>query len=180
MKRFLLSTLAFVIVAGLASWVGLFNTASVWSQTRLNSPRANQTTYAVEVAGKFAGFFSEVSGLGSENEVIEQKVLGDDGQERVKKLPGRLKWQDISLKRGITTDLDAWQWRQEVITGGVEAARSDGTIRLLGPSGNVVAVWEFENAWPSKISAPQPKADGNDISLEELTIVHEHIVRVKE
>ncbi|MCB0154579.1 MAG: phage tail protein [Anaerolineae bacterium] len=42
-----------------------------------------------------------------------------------------------------------------------------------------VAQWDFKNAWPSKISGPQPKADGNDISLEDLTIVHEYIVRTK-
>ena len=41
-----------------------------------------------------------------------------------------------------------------------------------------VARWNFEKAWPVKISGPQPKSDSNDISLEELTITHEYIVRV--
>jgi phage tail-like protein len=41
------------------------------------------------------------------------------------------------------------------------------------------AKWEFKNAWPSKISGPSPKSDGNDIQIEEITIVHEYITRVK-
>ena len=39
------------------------------------------------------------------------------------------------------------------------------------------ARWNFLQAWPSKISGPAPKADGNEIVLEELTLVHEFIER---
>ena len=42
-----------------------------------------------------------------------------------------------------------------------------------------VAEWNFEGAWPTKVSGPTPKSDGNEISLEELTITHEYIKRVK-
>jgi phage tail-like protein len=42
-----------------------------------------------------------------------------------------------------------------------------------------VARWEFEKAWPVKVTGPQPKADSNEIGIEELTIAHEYIERVK-
>ena len=68
--------------------------------------------FAVEVQGKVTGYFSEVSGLGSEQEVIEHKVVNEKGVEVVMKIPGRLKWENIVLKRGITSDMQIWDWRQ--------------------------------------------------------------------
>jgi phage tail-like protein len=41
-----------------------------------------------------------------------------------------------------------------------------------------IARWNFERAWPVKVSGPQPKADSNEIGLEELTLAHEYIRRV--
>jgi hypothetical protein len=35
------------------------------------------------------------------------------------------------------------------------------------------------NAWPSKISGPAPKADGNEIGIEEIILVCEYTERVK-
>jgi phage tail-like protein len=39
------------------------------------------------------------------------------------------------------------------------------------------ARWDFLNAWPSKLTGPAPKADSNEIGVEELVLVHEYIVR---
>ena len=55
--------------------------------------------FAVEVQGVVSGYFTEVSGLGSEHEVIEHKVVNEKGVEVVLKIPGRLKWENIVLKR---------------------------------------------------------------------------------
>jgi len=58
--------------------------------------------FAIDVGGTIKGYFTEVTGLGSENEIVEQKVVSDSGVEVVLKIPGRLKWGDITLKRGLT------------------------------------------------------------------------------
>jgi phage tail-like protein len=129
--------------------------------------------------GKVSGFFTECSGLGSETEVVAHKVMGPGNQEIVRKIPGRLKWGDITLKRGITANLDMWTWRKLVEDGDVSGARLNGTIRMHDQEGSVVAEWQFEKGWPSKISGPSLKSDGNDIGVEELTIVHEYIKRTK-
>ena len=42
---------------------------------------------------------------------------------------------------------------------------------------NEVARWDFLRAWPVKISGPSPKADSNEIGIEELTLAHEYIKR---
>ena len=135
--------------------------------------------FALDFSGAVAGYFSECSGIGSENEVAEQKVVNSKGVQVVIKLPGRLKWGDITLKRGVTSDLQIWDWRKLVEDGQVNAARKNGSIVMYNQELAEVARWNFQNGWPSKVSGPQPKSDGNDISLEELTIVHEYITRAK-
>lgn len=133
--------------------------------------------FAVEVQGMIAGYFTECSGLGSENEIIEHKVVNAKGVEVVMKIPGRLKWENIVLKRGITSNMDIWTWRKMVEDGNVSGARQNGSIVMYDQALAEVARWNFENAWPLKVTGPSPKADGNEIGVEELTIAHEFIER---
>jgi phage tail-like protein len=133
--------------------------------------------FGVEI-GPMKGYFTECSGLGSETEVVEMKVMGSGNQEIVRKIPGRLKWGDITLKRGITTNMDIWDWRKQVEDGDVTGARTNGTITMYDQEGTPVAQWNFEKGWPSKVSGPSIKSDSNEVAVEELTIVHEFISRV--
>jgi phage tail-like protein len=135
--------------------------------------------FAIEIQGVVNGYFTECSGIGSEQEVIEHKVVTETGQEVVMKIPGRLKWENITLKRGITSNMDIWNWRKQVEDGEVDSARRDGSIIMYNQHLSPVARWDFEKAWPMKVSGPQPKADSNDIGIEELTITHEYIKRVQ-
>ena len=135
--------------------------------------------YALYLDGQFSGFFTEVSGLGSEHEVVEYRE-GSDSGEVIRKLPGPLRYDNIVLKRGlIRGNTDWWDWRQAVITDGVAAATHDGAIELIDRSNEVVARWNFENAWPVKITGPQLPSSSNDVAIEELTIAHEYIERVQ-
>jgi len=134
--------------------------------------------FQLDLGGVVAGYFTEISGLGSENEVIEHKVV-EGGKQKVQKIPGRLKWGDITLKRGITAMMDIWEWRKQVEDGMVDGARTNGSIIMLDQELTPIAQWDFENAWPSKVSGPQVQSDSNNYGVEELTIVHEYIVRVQ-
>ncbi len=134
--------------------------------------------FMIDIQGQITGYFSEVNGLGSESEVIEQKVVTEKGVEIVKKIPGRLKWGDITLKRGITSNLDMWAWRQKVEEGKINDARKNGSIVMFDQALAEKARWNFVNGWPSKITGPVPKSDSNEIGIEELTITHEMIKRV--
>lgn len=134
--------------------------------------------FAIEVSGIISGYFTEASGLGSEHEVIEHKIMGEGGQEIVKKIPGRLKWGDITLKRGITSNLDIWDWRKMVVDGQVESARRNGSIMMYDQEGSEVARWNFERGWPSKVSGPSVNTTSNEVGVEELVITHEGTERV--
>ena len=67
--------------------------------------------FVLEINKLPVGYFSECSGIGSETEIIEHKTLDKNGVEVVQKIPGRLKWGDVTLKRGITNSLAVYQWR---------------------------------------------------------------------
>ncbi len=130
--------------------------------------------YALERDGVLTGYFKECEGLGSETEVIEFREGGETGV--VRKLPGRVKYSDITLKRGLTSDMTIWNWREDVIAG-QEGFRSQARIRMLNPSGAELAVWNLSGAWPSKVSGPELNADGNEVAIESIVLVHEGLHR---
>lgn len=134
--------------------------------------------FGVEFQGEVVGAFRECSGLGSENEVVEYKASGPKGEYIIKKVPGRLKWNNITLKRGITDAMDMWKWRKLVEQGKIEDARKNGTITMYNQQGDAVAKWNFINAWPSKLSGPSANASNNEVAIEELELTHEGYERV--
>jgi phage tail-like protein len=136
-------------------------------------------TFMLDLGGKAAGYFTEVSGVGSEHEVVEHKAVDEKGHEIVLKVPGRLKWGDVTLKRGITSDTSIWTWRQKVEEGKVTDARTNGSIVMLGRDYQEVARWNFTNGWPSKVAGPTLKSDSNEFGIEEMVIVHEGMTRAK-
>ncbi len=138
-----------------------------------------QFSYALDLGGKVKGYFTECSGLGSEHDVIEHKVVDEKGRQMIKMVPGRIKWDKITLKRGITDAKDIWEWRKKVEDGQVEDARIDGSIIMMDQELKPVARWNFEGGWPSKVSGPQLKSASNEIGVEELTIVHHRLERVQ-
>lgn len=135
--------------------------------------------FSIDFSGKVAGAFRECTGLGSENEVVEYKGSGSKGELVIKKVPGRMKWNNITLKRGITNAMDMWQWRQLVEEGKVEEARKNGTVTMYNQKGEDIAKWDFFNAWPSKLTGPTANAQNNEVGIEELEITHEGYKRTK-
>lgn len=135
--------------------------------------------FKLDLQDQITGYFTEVSGLGSETEIVEHKVVTPDGHDVVQKIPGRLKWGDVTLKRGITDVLDFWNWRKLVEDGKIEEARKNGSVMMFNQALELVAQWDFVNAWPSKVTGPQLSSDSNAYGIEEITLVHEGIERVK-
>jgi phage tail-like protein len=135
--------------------------------------------FGVEFQGQVVGAFRECTGLGSENQVVEYKASGPKGEYVVKKVPGRMTWNNITLKRGITDAMDMWKWRAVVEEGRIDEARKNGSIVMFSQQGNEVARWDFVNAWPSKLAGPAANATNNELAIEELEITHEGYKRVK-
>ena len=135
--------------------------------------------FGLEFQGQVTGAFRECTGLGSENEVVEYKASGPKGEQVIKKVPGRLKWNNITLKRGITDSMDMWKWRKLVEEGNITEARKNGTVTMFNQKGESIAKWDFVNAWPSKLSGPGANAANNEVAVEELEITHEGYERTQ-
>ncbi len=135
--------------------------------------------FGLEFQGVVTGAFRECTGLGSENEVVEYKASAAKGEMVIKKVPGRLKWNNITLKRGITDTMDMWKWRKLVEQGDMTAARKNGTVTMFNQKNEPIAKWDFVNAWPSKLTGPSANAANNEVAIEELEITHEGYERTQ-
>ena len=127
--------------------------------------------FLVEIEGITQAGFSECSGFGSEVEVIEYREGGE--QVAVRKLPGRVRYPNITLKWGVTDSRELYNWHRAVLQGQIQ--RKHGAIILLDDAGNPNVKWNFSNAWPSKWEGPDLCAKGNDVAIETLVITCERI-----
>ena len=115
--------------------------------------------------------FSEVSGLNIETQVIEYRD-GLSPQYSTIKMPGLQKDNNITLKRGVfKSDGEFYEWWNTAQLNTIE--RRDITISLLDEAHEPVTTWKIKNAWPTKVEGPSLKADGNEVAIESMEVVHE-------
>ena len=131
--------------------------------------------FKVEIDGIVRAAFQQCSGFDSTIDVIEHREGGENTTPR--KLPGLTKYSNISLKWGITDDMELYQWHRDAVLGRLQ--RRNGSIVLLDREGNETARWNFFNAWPTKYDGPDLNAEGNDVAIETLEIAHEGVERVR-
>ncbi len=125
--------------------------------------------FIIEIDGITMAAFSECSGLSTNTDPIEYRYGSDD--ITVRKIPGLKKFSNITLKRGMTKDLQLWKWRKTVLDGATE--RKAGSIVLLNEAREPAMRWNFKDAWPTKWEGPAMKATGNEVAIETLEIAHE-------
>ena len=140
-----------------------------------NDPYKN-FRFLVEIDGIVQAGFSEAAIPDSSQDPIEYR----EGNEvpTARKLPGLVKYGNLSLKWGITDSLELYEWRKLVEQGKMSDARRNIAVILMDEEGNPKSRWEFVEAWPSKYDAPDLSATGNEIAVENLEIVHEGMTRV--
>jgi phage tail-like protein len=134
-------------------------------------------SFHVELDGIDIGAFKECSGVDSETEIIEYKETTKDGKMLIRKLPGAMKWADITLKKAIDSKKDLWDWRRQVEQGEIDDARRNGSIVLYDSTAKEMARWNFFDGWPSKWKGADLNAGENNVAVEEITITHEGMER---
>jgi phage tail-like protein len=123
--------------------------------------------FRVELPGIELGRFRECTGLAAE---IECKDYNEGGvNDHVHKLPTRMKYPNLVLKRGVTYEdaLLRWLWKTQR-----ETQRVNVTVSLMGPGGKPVRSWVFQEAFPIKWTGPNLNASSNQVATEQLEIVH--------
>ena len=141
--------------------------------TRRDDPEGGynfEVTVPGVAGGKaISGSFSEASGLEVSVDPIEYRNGSED--ITVRKIPGLKKFTNITLKKGISGDIEFWNWINEAMKGQVR--RTEGSISLLNENKQEVMRWNFKRGWPCKWSGPSLNAKNNEIAMETLEICHE-------
>ena len=136
--------------------------------------------FQVEWGGSKIGF-TEISGLDVETEIIEYRQ-GASPEYFKTKQPGLTKFSNITMKRGtFQSDNEYFDWWKETkffqegnSTG--SKYRRDLTISLLNENHEPIIVWKVKNALPTKVQTTDLKADGNEVAIESIELVHEGLV----
>jgi len=139
--------------------------------TRVDPFRAYR--FLVELDGISQAGFQECTGLDASTDPVDYREGADPAH--VRKLTGLNKYSPITLKRGITSSDELWQWRKTVIDG--KAERKSGSIVLLDDAGAEQLRWNFSNAWPSKWTGPSFNATSSSVAVETLELTHEEVVK---
>lgn len=115
--------------------------------------------------------FQEVSGLDAEAQVIEYRH-GDSPVFSTIKMPGIKKSGNITMKKGVfKSDNKFWDWFNQIKMNTIK--RIPITISLLDEAGSPTMVWTLANAFPTKVTGTDLKADGNEVAVESIEIAHE-------
>ena len=137
--------------------------------------RITSATFLFEVDGVEIGRFMEVRGL---EVTVETEELHEGGQNSfTHRLPGRMTWPNIVLKRGVTQNDTLLEWLnkssgEQFAANGNKLQRSTAAVTLIGPSGTRLRSWEFDGAFPVKWTGPNFAVASSDMAVEELEITH--------
>ena len=132
--------------------------------------------FSLEIDSTKIAFFTGCSGLNIEFEVAAFKQVA--GKNLVnRKSPGKVKFSEVVMKRGYTTDMVVHKWFDEVVAAKDKQEKFMKTASIVMYSRDMKEVARFNllNCWPSKISMSDLDAGGNEVIVEELTIQHESI-----
>jgi len=124
------------------------------------------------------GFFMEVGGLDVEWETTEYKTTNILGMTSSNMVPMRPVYSPITLKRGITDSGTFWLWHELLSLGAKPLLKAYVTITMYNRNYVPLAMWSVEDAWPSKITGPQIRAESSDFVIEEMTLTHGGIIRL--
>jgi phage tail-like protein len=134
-------------------------------------------------AGKFfltvgdleIGAFTEVTGLSVQIDVEE---LPEGGQNAyTHKLLGRMKWPNITLKRGLTDTDKLFTWLLQYSgaafnKNGNAITPETGSIVVFDQAGKPFRTWNLTGVKPVRWSGPRLAASSRDLAIEELEVCH--------
>jgi phage tail-like protein len=120
------------------------------------------------------GHFTEVTGLGVQVERISYREAGNSAVVRA--IPGRVTYASVSLRYGLTSSQELWDWLMTAVEG--RLSRRNVSIVMLDSSGtNEVLRWNLINAWPQEWYGAPLDAMSRELAIETLVLAHEGLHR---
>lgn len=130
--------------------------------------------FKLEIQGITEGHFAACSGLGIKIQVIKYREGGTN--QVVHCIPGPVEYGDITLRYGLTSSHEIWDWLMAAVAGKVE--RKNVSILMLDSDGVAeVMRWDLINAWPAEWRGAPLDALSREVAIESLTLVYETLQR---
>ena len=126
--------------------------------------------FLVEIDGVASAGFAEADLPGGRIETIEYRE-GGDKTSAARKLPGRVSYENVILRRGLSGRTDLYDWWRAVRDGALD--RRDVSIQLLDEARNPVQRWTLRDAWPTRLAYSRLDGLGNEIAVETLELAYE-------
>ena len=136
--------------------------------------------FRVKWDGRYVAGVSKVSALKRSTEVVEHREGGDPSMSR--KAPGRVKFEPITLERGVTHDVEFERWANSVWNFGsglgaevsLKSFRKNLIIELYNEAGQRAIAYKVFRAWVSEFQAlPDLDANANAIAIQTLKLENE-------
>jgi len=138
---------------------------------RVADPEGN-FIFTLEIEGIEVAQFKECSGLKSSTQIFELEEGGMN--HRVHKLAGQSRWENITLRYGVTSDYSLLEWRNEVLQDQF-ASRRNGSVVMMTLQREEVRRYNFVQAWPVAWEGPTFDASAADLAVEMVEIAHHGI-----
>ena len=126
--------------------------------------------FLVQIDGDTVAGFREADLPEARIEVAAYRE-GNERSNTVRRLPGRVEYGPLVLRRGFAGDRTLFQWWRDVADGNLD--RRNVVIILRDQSGRDVARWAFRDALPTKYSGPSFRAQGNEVAIESIELAIE-------
>ena len=121
---------------------------------------------------------SKMSAVKRTTEVVEWREAG--GPSIIRKMPGRTKFEPITLEAGLTHDRKFIDWADLVNNPQGDAAtslvnyRKEVTIEVLNMQGTPAVAFKLRRAWVSEFqAAPEMDANANAVAIQILKLEYE-------
>ncbi len=123
--------------------------------------------FKFEINGTIQAHFVRIDGLGFKMERILYRAGGEHPQ--IRSLPGRVQYNPVTLRYGLTTSTEMLRWILTAVEGRVH--RQNVSIAMLDDSGTrEVRRWNLFEAWPCEWAGAPLDALGNEVAIESLTL----------
>jgi phage tail-like protein len=112
--------------------------------------------------------FAELDGLEMSMEPKTVKEGGNNTQQV--NLVGHMSYSNLTLKRGMTSNLDLWKWFAAATGPTARSTRASGVILVKDSSGAKRVRFKLAGCLPIKMKAPALNAKEGGVAIEEMEI----------
>jgi phage tail-like protein len=120
--------------------------------------------------------FSECDGLEMTMEVKTIREGGNNGRQI--RLTGPVSFGQVTMKRGMTANLELWDWFNMMLTN--QSLRANAEVVIFAPDGETErARFVLSRCVPVKLKSPALNAKDGAVAIEELQLAYEKLTLSK-